>query len=87
VVSKSASGGLDSATPRLTALQAPDQGEAKLVLVGGTQGSRLDLEVSDDMVVWRRIGNIELNGHSLLQVDTDAAASNLRFYRVVPRKP
>lgn len=87
VVSKSASGGLDSATPRLTALQAPAQGEAKLVLVGGTQGSRLDLEVSDDMVVWRRIGNIEVNAHSLLQVDTDAAASNLRFYRVVPRKP
>jgi hypothetical protein len=74
-------------TPRLTALQSQAQGEAKLVLVGGTQGSRLDLEVSDDMLVWRRIGNIEVHGQSLLQVDTDAAASNHRFYRVVPRTP
>lgn len=87
LVSKSVSGGAEPATPRLAALQAPVQGEAKLVLVGGTQGSRLDLEVSDDMLVWRRIGNIEVNGQSLLQVDTDAAASDLRFYRVVPRKP
>ena len=87
VVGKSAAGGVEPASPRLTALQAPEQGEAKLVLIGGTQGNRLDLEVSDDMRVWRRIGNIELNGQSLLQVDTDAAVSNLRFYRVVPRKP
>lgn len=87
VDAKSASNGSEPAAPRLAALQATPQGEAKLVLVGGTQGSRLDLEVSDDMVTWRRIGQIEVNGQSLLQVDTDAAASDLRFYRVVPRNP
>jgi hypothetical protein len=46
----------------------------------------MDLEVSEDMVQWRRIGTMLGNGESQLQVDTDAGASTRRFYRVIPRK-
>ena len=47
----------------------------------------MDLEVSEDMTTWRRIGRVEMSGQPLLQMDTDAAASTRRFYRVVPRGP
>ena len=58
-----------------------------MVLIGGTSGTQWDLEVSEDMVTWRRIGKLEITGASILQSDTDSAASRQRFYRVVPRSP
>lgn len=73
-------------SPRLAAMPASPQGDARLVLLGALLGAELDLEVSEDMVQWRRIGNVLGNGESQLQVDTDAAASPRRFYRVVPRR-
>jgi hypothetical protein len=84
--SKSNAEGPAASTPRLTAIPASAQGDARLVLLGATNGSAMDLEVSEDMVQWRRIGTMLGNGNSQLQVDTDAGASTRRFYRVIPRK-
>ena len=84
--SKSNAEGPAASTPRLTAIPASAQGDARLVLLGATNGSAMDLEVSEDMVQWRRIGTMLGNGESQLQVDTDAGASTRRFYRVIPRK-
>lgn len=72
--------------PRLTAIPASAQGDVRLVLLGAANGSAMDLEVSEDMVQWRRIGTMLGNGESQLQVDTDAGASTRRFYRVIPRQ-
>ncbi|MSU84946.1 MAG: hypothetical protein EXS21_07525 [Pedosphaera sp.] len=72
--------------PRLTAIPASAQGDTRLVLLGAANGSAMDLEVSEDMVQWRRIGTMLGNGESQLQVDTDAGASTRRFYRVIPRQ-
>lgn len=83
---KSNAGGAVVSSPRLAAMPASPQGDARLVLLGALLGAELDLEVSEDMVQWRRIGNVLGNGESQLQVDTDAAASPRRFYRVVPRR-
>jgi len=79
--------GMTISRPRLTALETTPQGNAKLVVVGGEAGMVMDLEVSEDMTTWRRIGRVQMNGQSMLQVDTDAASSTRRFYRVVPRSP
>ena len=84
--SKSNAEGPAPVTPRLAAIPASAQGDARLVLLGALSGSALDLEVSEDMVQWRRIGTMLGNGESQLQVDTDAGTSTRRFYRVVPRK-
>jgi hypothetical protein len=84
--SKSNAEGPAATTHRLTAIPASAQGDARLVLLGATNGSAMDLEVSEDMVQWRRIGTMLGNGESQLQVDTDAGASTRRFYRVIPRK-
>jgi hypothetical protein len=84
--SKSNAEGPAASTPRLAAIPASAQGDARLVLLGATNGSAMDLEVSEDMVQWRRIGTMLGNGESQLQVDTDAGASTRRFYRVIPRK-
>ena len=84
--SKSNAEGPAASTHRLTAIPASAQGDARLVLLGATNGSAMDLEVSEDMVQWRRIGTMLGNGESQLQVDTDAGASTRRFYRVIPRK-
>ena len=84
--SKSNAEGPAASTPRLTAIPASAHGDARLVLLGATNGSAMDLEVSEDMIQWRRIGTMLGNGESQLQVDTDAGASTRRFYRVIPRK-
>jgi negative regulator of sigma E activity len=84
--SKSNAEGPAANAPRLTAIPASAQGDARLVLLGATNGSAMDLEVSEDMVQWRRIGTMLGNGESQLQVDTDSRASTQRFYRVIPRK-
>ena len=84
--SKSNAEGPAAVTPRLAAIPASAQGDARLVLLGALSGSALDLEVSEDMVQWRRIGTMLGNGESQLQVDTDAGTSTRRFYRVIPRK-
>jgi hypothetical protein len=72
--------------PRLTAIPASAQGDTRLVLIGATNGSELDLEVSQDMIQWRCIGTMLGNGDSQLHVDTDAGTSTQRFYRVIPRQ-
>ena len=84
--SKSNAEGPAASTPRLTAIPASAQGDVRLVLLGAANGSAMDLEVSEDMVQWRRIGTMLGNGESQLQVDTDAGASTRRFYRVIPRQ-
>ena len=84
--SKSNAEGPAANAPRLTAIPASAQGDARLVLLGATTGSAMDLEVSEDMVQWRRIGTMLGNRESQLQVDTDSRASTQRFYRVIPRK-
>ena len=84
---KAATPGSASPAPRLTALQNSPIGDARMVLMGGTPGTWWDLEVSEDMITWRRIGKLEATGASILQSDTDSAASRQRFYRVVPRSP
>ncbi len=84
---KASTPGSPSPAPRLTALQNSPLGDAQMVLIGGTSGTQWDLEVSEDMVTWRRIGKLEITGASILQSDTDSAASRQRFYRVVPRSP
>ena len=83
--SKSNAEGPAANAPRLTAIPASAQGDARLVLLGAANGSAMDLEVSEDMVQWRRIGTMLGNGESQLQVDTDSRASTQRFYRVIPR--
>ena len=84
--SKSNTEGPAASTPRLTAIPASAQGDTRLVLLGAANGSAMALEVSEDMVQWRRIGTMLGNGESQLQVDTDAGASTRRFYRVIPRQ-
>lgn len=84
---KTSTSGTDSPTPRLAALQNSPLGDARMVLMGGAPGTQWDLEVSEDMATWRRIGRLEITGASILQSDTDSAASRQRFYRVVPRTP
>lgn len=84
--SKSNAEGPAASTPRLTAIPASAQGDVRVVLLGAANGSAMDLEVSEDMVQWRRIGTMLGNGESQLQVDTDAGASTRRFYRVIPRQ-
>lgn len=87
MVSKASAPGAPISIPRLTALEATPHGDAKLMLIGGQPGTVMDLEVSEDMTTWRRIGRMAMNGQPLLQLDTDAASSTRRFYRVVPRGP
>lgn len=87
MASKATASGASTTSPKLAALEATPHGDAKLVLIGGEAGAVMDLEVSEDMTSWRRIGRVEMTGNSLLQLDTDAAASTRRFYRVVPRGP
>jgi len=87
MASRATASGASTTSPQLAALEATPHGDAKLVLIGGQAGAVMDLEVSEDMTSWRRIGRVEMTGNSLLQLDTDAAASTRRFYRVVPRGP
>jgi hypothetical protein len=84
---KSVSDGPATSAPRLAAMAASSQGDARMVLIGANPGSALDLEVSEDMIQWRRIGTVFGTGESQLQVDTDAGTSPRRFYRVIPRNP
>ncbi len=84
---KSVSDGPATSVPRLAAMTASSQGDARMVLIGANPGSALDLEVSEDMIQWRRIGTVFGTGESQLQVDTDAGTSPRRFYRVIPRNP
>ena len=70
--------------PRIASVRPLDSGAVQLLIVDDSAGG-CDVEVSSDMVVWEKIGEMDSGLDCANHLDTDAGENPVRFYRVVRR--
>jgi hypothetical protein len=56
-------------------------------MVGGDDGTPMDLEVSDDLVRWTRVARGVLSLGSTMDVNATNESKKGLFYRLVPAAP
>jgi hypothetical protein len=73
--------------PRIAPLRPSRDGRHELVMVGGDDGTPMDLEVSEDLVRWTRVARGVLNLGATMDVNTKTESRKGLFYRLVPAAP
>jgi|GEM_PF-1626037 len=73
--------------PRIAPLRPTRDGRHELVMVGGDDGTPMDLEASEDLIHWNRVARGVLNLGATMDVNTTAESKKGLFYRLVPAAP
>lgn len=87
-VTRSLPAGEDVEGPRITSIETRTDGAVQLLVVeggsaAGAAHARHALEVSNDLRVWRRVGESDSDAGETVHVDPDASEDAFRYYRVV----
>jgi len=77
----------DPGQPRIAPLKPSREGRHELVMVGGDDGTPMDLEASDDLVRWTRVARGVLSLGSTMDVNATNESKKGLFYRLVPAAP
>lgn len=73
--------------PRIAPLRPTRDGRHELVMVGGDDGTPMDLEASEDLVHWTRVARGVLNLGATMDVNATTESKKGLFYRLVPAAP
>lgn len=79
--------GSEPEQPRIAPLRPTRDGRHELVMIGGDDGTPMDLEASEDLVRWTRVARGILNLGATMDVNATTESRKGLFYRLVPAAP